>query len=73
MNINLSGLFTGLFPKICGFSLNFVDDLLCLLLSHWGIHWTWLQCCGYGLIAGKLIYWLFKLYSGRFIRSAKAT
>jgi hypothetical protein len=64
MNTNLASSLLGLLLNLCRFSLNFIDDLLCLFLSHWGIHWTWLQFCGYGLIAGKLIYWLLK--SNRF-------
>ena len=60
MNSNSDKLLTALLPKFLGFSCNFVDDLLCLLLSHLGIHLTWLQFCSYGFIAGKLIYWLVK-------------
>ncbi|MGV2830705.1 hypothetical protein [Myxosarcina sp. GI1(2024)] len=61
MNSNLENLLANLLPNLLGFSLNFVDDLLCLLLSHLGIHLTWLQFCSYGVIAGKLIYWLLQL------------
>jgi hypothetical protein len=71
MNINLANLLPGLFPKILGISLNFVDDIICLLLSHCGIHWTWLQFCGYGLIAGKLIYWLVKLHRNHLLSPLK--
>ena len=71
MNNNLVSLLPELLPKIFGFSLNFVDDLLCLFLSHWGIHWTWLQCCGYALLAGKFIYWLVKLNRYRFVTFSK--
>ncbi len=60
MNRNLDNLLTALLPKFLEFSCNFVDDFLCLLLSHLGIHLTWLQFFSYGFIAGKLIYWLVK-------------
>ena len=60
MNRNLDNLLNTLLPKFLGFSCNFVDDFLCLLLSNLGIHLTWLQFCSYGFIAGKLIYWLVK-------------
>ncbi len=60
MNRNLDNLLTALLHKFLGFSCNFVDDFLCLLLSHLGIHLTWLQFFSYGFIAGKLIYWLVK-------------
>ena len=60
MNSNLDNLLTALLTKFLGFSCNFLDDLLCLLLSHLGIHLTWLQFCSYGFIAGKVIYWLVK-------------
>ena len=60
MNSNSDNLLTTLLPKFLGLSCNFVDDLLCLLLSHVGIHLTWLQFCSYGFIAGKLVYWLVK-------------
>ena len=62
MNSNLNHLLTALLPKFLAFCCNFVDDLLCLLLSHVGIHLTWLQFCSYGFIAGKLIYWLVKYF-----------
>jgi hypothetical protein len=58
MNINLEISITNLLPKLLAFGLNFIDDFLCFLLSHVGIHLSWLQFLGYGLIAGKLIYWL---------------
>lgn len=66
MNNSLENIFTVLVPNLLGFGLNFVDDLLCLLLSHLGIHLTWLQFCSYGVIAGKLIYWLVQLGHKRY-------
>lgn len=65
MNTNLPNFLTSLLSRSLEFSLNFIDDILCLLLSHLGIHLAWLQLCGYGLIAGKLIYWLVKLSRDR--------
>ncbi len=58
MNNNLHVLL----PRFLAFSFNFVDDFLCLLLSHVGIHLTWLQFCSYGFITGKLICWLVNRY-----------
>jgi hypothetical protein len=71
MNINLVSLLPGLLPKLLGFSLNFVDDLIFLFLSHWGIHWGCLQFCSYGLIVGKLIYLLLKLDRNYFVAILK--
>ena len=56
MNINLDSFSDFLIPKLLFIVSNFIDDLCCLLLSHLGIHLSWLSLVSSLLISCKILY-----------------
>lgn len=66
MNINLDNLGSFILSKLLFIASNLIDDLCCLMLSHLGIHLPWLELLSSILIAGKVIYAVAKLSSGRY-------
>lgn len=61
MNINLDNLGSFVLSKLLFVASNFIDDLCCLMLSHLGIHLSWLQLLSSILIASKITYAIAKL------------
>lgn len=61
MNLNLDNFSSLILPKLLFIVSNFIDDLGCLLLSHLGIHLSWLQFLSSLLIGCKLIYFMLNL------------
>ena len=61
MNLNFDNLSNFILPKLLFIASNFIDDLGCLLLSHFGIHLAWLQFLSSILISCKIIYLIINL------------
>lgn len=61
MNPNLDNLSKFILSKLLFVLSNFIDDLGCLLLSHLGIHLSWLQLMSSILISCKIIYLIINL------------
>lgn len=67
MNFNLdSRIIDIVVPELFNFSLNFIDDLCLIVLSHLGIHLPWLQWVSYIWIVGKIISWVVNLSYGTY-------
>ena len=69
MNLNLDKLSNFILPKLLFIVSNFIDDLCCLLLSHLGIHLSWLQFVSFILISCKLMYLMINLFIGFYQKS----
>lgn len=41
--------------------ISFLDDIVILMLTRLGVHWTWLHWLSTALLIATIIYWCFRL------------